>query len=387
MPSYRLEGNPGPGSAALNDASNLVAQRSAALARARARVTAVTAVLTQLETQAEAATEAYDQAVADEQLAAAAYHAAVRRLAAAVKVAAAARLRIGQQAAADYESQGGLGPLAVMLGGAGGPGAFINAAGIEQLLASHRTDTFAASRADAAVATVFRSQAAVLLAQQKADVAEVSALRLAAQAAVDHQVAAVNAAHSAQGQAAALLAIARASNARLQAEHRAAVLAAEQAAAAEQEARSSGGSSGDGVPAAAADPGWAAGSGASFEQGNVAADWALSQIGKPYQWGAVGPHSYDCSGLAMDAWARAGIQLGHWTGWQWPSGPHIPIGELQRGDLVFFATDTSDPSTIHHVGIYIGNGMMVDAPYTGAFVRIDSIYAFAGLIGATRPAN
>jgi cell wall-associated NlpC family hydrolase len=390
MPSYRLDGNPGPGTAALNRASGLVAQRSAALARARARVTAVSAVLSRLETQAEVATEAYDQAVANEQQAAGAYQAAEARLAAARHTAAAARQRVAEQAAADYESQGGVGPLAVMVGGPGGPSAYLNAVGIEQVLATHRTDTLASDRADRTVATVFRSQAATLLAQEKADVAQVNALRLAAKAAVEHQVAAVSAAKSAQGQAAALLAIARTNDARLQAEHRAAVLAAEQAAAAqlaaEREARSSEGSGGP-VTEPVSGTTWAAGAGATAEQGDIAANWAMSQIGKPYQWGAAGPDTYDCSGLAMDAWAQAGIRLGHWTGWQWPSGPHVPIGELQRGDLVFFATDTADPSTIHHVGIYIGGGMMVDAPYTGAFVRIDSIYGFAGLIGATRPAN
>jgi cell wall-associated NlpC family hydrolase len=390
MPNYRLDGNPGPGKAALHRASSLVTQRSAALARARARVTAVSAVLTQLETQAEVATEAYDQAVVNEQQASAAYQAAEARLAVASGTAVAARHRVAEQAVADYESQGGLGPLAVMLGGPGGPGAYLNADGIEQVLATHRTDTLAADRADSDVATVFRSQAATLLAQEKADVVQVSALRLTAQEAVEHQAAAVRAAKSAQGQASALLAIARTNNARLQAEHRAAVLAAEQAAAAQlaaqrAAARSSGGSGGVIEPVSGTT--WAAGAGATGEQGDIAASWAMSQIGKPYQWGAAGPDSYDCSGLAMDAWAQAGIRLGHWTGWQWPSGPHIPISELRRGDLVFYATDTADPNTIHHVGIYIGGGMMVDAPYTGAFVRIDSIYGFAGLIGATRPAS
>jgi cell wall-associated NlpC family hydrolase len=88
----------------------------------------------------------------------------------------------------------------------------------------------------------------------------------------------------------------------------------------------------------------------------------------------------------MDAWARAGVRLQHWTGFQWVSGPHVPLSQLRRGDLVFYATDVADPATIHHVGIYIGGGQMVDAPYTGVFVRIDSIYAYSGLIGATRPA-
>jgi cell wall-associated NlpC family hydrolase len=134
-------------------------------------------------------------------------------------------------------------------------------------------------------------------------------------------------------------------------------------------------------------PSWAWGSGATATQGDIAANWALTQLGKPYQWGGAGPDSYDCSGLTMDAWARAGVQLLHYTGYQWEEGPHVPLNELQRGDLLFYATNTADPSTIHHVGIYIGDGMMVDAPYTGAFVRIDSMYQPGGLIGAVRPAG
>ena len=134
-------------------------------------------------------------------------------------------------------------------------------------------------------------------------------------------------------------------------------------------------------------PSQAWGSGATTTQGDIAANWALTELGKPYQWGGAGPGTYDCSGLTMDAWAHAGVQLAHWTGYQWESGPHVPLNELQRGDLLFFATDTADPATIHHVGIYISNGMMVDAPYTGAFVGIDSMYQPGGLIGAVRPAG
>jgi peptidoglycan DL-endopeptidase CwlO len=125
--------------------------------------------------------------------------------------------------------------------------------------------------------------------------------------------------------------------------------------------------------------------GASAGAGNVAANWALQQLGKPYVWAAAGPGAFDCSGLSMRAWQQVGVQLDHWTGTQWTSGPHVPIASLRRGDLVFFADNTSDPATIHHVGIYIGHQMMVDAPYTGVNVRIDTIYE-PGLIGATRPA-
>ncbi|HEY3648937.1 MAG TPA: C40 family peptidase, partial [Streptosporangiaceae bacterium] len=162
---------------------------------------------------------------------------------------------------------------------------------------------------------------------------------------------------------------------------RQAALAAAAAAAAERAAAAAGPSGSSGVPA------WAGGSGASASQGDIAANWALSQLGKPYQWGGAGPARYDCSGLTMVAWAHAGVQLLHYTGYQWQEGPHVPLSQLRRGDLLFYATNTSDPSTIHHVAIYIGNGMMVNAPYTGAFIRIDSMYQPGGLIGAVRPAG
>jgi cell wall-associated NlpC family hydrolase len=159
--------------------------------------------------------------------------------------------------------------------------------------------------------------------------------------------------------------------------------AAASAAAAKAAAQASAGSTQGSTTA----PSWASSSGASATQGDIAANWALSQLGKPYQWGAAGPQTYDCSGLTMVAWAHAGVSLLHYTGYQWDEGPHVPLDQLQRGDLLFYATNNSDPDTIHHVGIYIGNGMMVDAPFTGALVRIDSIYQPGTPIGAVRPAS
>ncbi|PZG15537.1 hydrolase [Nonomuraea aridisoli] len=99
----------------------------------------------------------------------------------------------------------------------------------------------------------------------------------------------------------------------------------------------------------------------------AAARWALTQQLKPYVWGAEGPSSYDCSGLVMAAYRQVGISLPHYTGSQWTSGRHIDRSELRPGDLVFFYSD------LHHVGIYLGGGMMVHAPRTGDVVRIAAI--------------
>ncbi|MEV0352119.1 NlpC/P60 family protein [Nonomuraea sp. NPDC050680] len=118
--------------------------------------------------------------------------------------------------------------------------------------------------------------------------------------------------------------------------------------------------------------------------GDVAANWALTQLGKPYVWAADGPDSFDCSGLTMRAWEQAGVGIDHWTGTQWTSGPHVPLDQLRRGDLLFFGYVTSDPSTIHHVGMYVGNGLMVHAPQTGDVVRVASMWR-GDLVGATRP--
>ncbi|MET7999886.1 C40 family peptidase [Nonomuraea glycinis] len=118
--------------------------------------------------------------------------------------------------------------------------------------------------------------------------------------------------------------------------------------------------------------------------GDVAANWALTQLGKPYLWAADGPSSYDCSGLTMRAWEQAGVRMDHWTGTQWTSGPHVPLDQLRRGDLLFFGYDKNDPATIHHVGMYVGRDLMVHAPQTGDVVRVASMWR-GDLVGATRP--
>ncbi len=101
--------------------------------------------------------------------------------------------------------------------------------------------------------------------------------------------------------------------------------------------------------------------------GAQALRWALSRRGDPYVWGAAGPSSFDCSGLVLWAYARVGISLPHFTGDQWNMGVHVGRNQLQPGDLVFFYPD------IGHVGLYIGNGLMVDAPDFGEDVQVQPV--------------
>lgn len=91
---------------------------------------------------------------------------------------------------------------------------------------------------------------------------------------------------------------------------------------------------------------------------------ACAMIGRPYVWGANGPDSFDCSGLTQYAWAAAGVHLAHYTGDQYKETTYVSRSAMQPGDLVFFYGDR------HHVGIYVGNGLMVHAPHSGDRVRM-----------------
>jgi peptidoglycan DL-endopeptidase CwlO len=101
--------------------------------------------------------------------------------------------------------------------------------------------------------------------------------------------------------------------------------------------------------------------------GEQALRWALTRLGDMYAWGGAGPDEFDCSGLVMWAYAHVGISLMHYTGDQWLEGEHISRSQLEPGDLVFFFADIS------HVGMYIGNGMMVDAPTFGQPVQVQPV--------------
>ena len=112
--------------------------------------------------------------------------------------------------------------------------------------------------------------------------------------------------------------------------------------------------------------------------GGVAAKTACRQIGKPYEWAAAGPDTFDCSGLTQYAWDSAGVQLTHYTGAQWTEGAAVSRANLRTGDLVFFYSDH------HHMGMYVGNGLIVHAPHTGDVVRMAEL-ANMPYSGARRP--
>ncbi|MFI5996478.1 NlpC/P60 family protein [Streptomyces sp. NPDC051362] len=155
---------------------------------------------------------------------------------------------------------------------------------------------------------------------------------------------------------------------REQAAAKAAELARQQAAAEKaakekstEQGSSSGGSTGS-SGSTATDPSYAT------KAGKEALAFARTQIGKPYVWGATGPDSYDCSGLTQAAWKAAGVSLPRVTYDQVNAGTTVSLTDAKPGDLVFFYDDIS------HVGLYIGNGMMIHAPKPGAYVREESIY-------------
>jgi cell wall-associated NlpC family hydrolase len=118
----------------------------------------------------------------------------------------------------------------------------------------------------------------------------------------------------------------------------------------------------------------------------VAVNYALAQIGTPYRWGGETPGAgFDCSGLTQAAYDAAGIAIPRTSEVQWSALPPVPLDDLEPGDLVFFNPGEDIPGLPGHVGIYIGNNEMVDAPHTGADVMIEKLADWPTPFGAARP--
>ena len=162
----------------------------------------------------------------------------------------------------------------------------------------------------------------------------------------------------------------------------------------------------EGTVAAAQPASYSSSSGDSSSRGQRVVNAAMQWLGTTYAWGGGdynGPTQgirdggvadrygdyrkvgFDCSGLALYAWAQVGVYLPHYSVYQYTGQSNkISRGNLQPGDLVFFANNTSDPSSIHHVAIWIGNNQIVEAPNSGSYVKISSM-DWDGYIGAVRP--
>ncbi|MFJ4447223.1 C40 family peptidase [[Kitasatospora] papulosa] len=114
------------------------------------------------------------------------------------------------------------------------------------------------------------------------------------------------------------------------------------------------------------------------EEGGKAVAYAVEQLGKPYVWGAEGPETYDCSGLTSQAWSAAGRDIPRTSQEQWRRLPKVPLGSLRPGDLVVYFPKAT------HVALYIGDGLVIQAPRPGATVKVSPL-ASNPLLGAVRP--
>ncbi|HWC35542.1 MAG TPA: NlpC/P60 family protein [Mycobacteriales bacterium] len=326
------------------------------LGDARARAAQLAHSIEALQTQAEVATERYDQAQAQLQQAVAQRIDADQALNAIQAQAATAQQQVADRTRALYESGGDPAMLAAMLGGENPLDA------IDRYRMASSVINYEARNAEAAASTI--ASAAALDDQD----AQISSRVTQLQVTRRNEAARIDALISRQQQE---LAAVNGTIRRLYT----ITLAAQQAQGAKDFASAvaaAGGTvgSGEGVP--------------PNQTVAIAISWAKKQLGKPYVWGGTGPSSFDCSGLVQYSYAHAGVTLPRVAADQYNTGPHPSLANLEPGDLLFWATDISNPATIHHVTMYLGGGLMIAAPHTGTDVQIQPVY-MDGFIGATRP--
>lgn len=365
------------------ESKETVRQRAVAVGRIKARLVTADSELDRLGGVAAAALERYHGEMTRLARAKQDHALAVQRLAAADHGYEAARAELAGLAAQAFQARTSGNPFISAVAGDGGPQGFMDRAGLLELIGRRQNDATHRLEAARTVAGVFRRRAEhnVLIQHEATEFAAQAERDI--RSAVDRQQAAVREIATQKAELVRQLGQAQARALELQ-RQRAEALARARAA---RLARLAGGGQANAAALLAGDA----------RRGAIVARAALRWLGTRYSWGGgttegpsygiaqgAGIRGFDCSGLALYAWAKVGVRLDHWTGTQWTSGPHVPTNLLRPGDLVFFAHNTNDPDTIHHVGIYIGEGRMVEAPYTGARVRISSIWR-NGFIGATRP--
>jgi cell wall-associated NlpC family hydrolase len=323
------------------------------------RIASAQRQLSALDAKAEVATEHYNAArirlQGDQQRA----QSAQRQLDRAHRVLGRLRRSVSAFAAAAYKGD----TISTTMGvTADSPQAFLDKLTTLQAVANSQSQALAGLAAAQRAQEQAQASATAALAAQQASTTQMESDRSAILAAAHQEQQILS---TMQAREAAIIRAAKARAARIAAEQAAAALRVrQQAAAAAVQALSRQSTSAPVVQ----------GSGGA----RAAVQWAYRELGKPYQWGAAGPDSFDCSGLTMYVWGKAGVYLDHYTGSQWNQGQHVSRGQLQPGDLVFFGSD------LHHVGLYIGSGRMIEAPHTGANVRISDAFR-SDYAGAVRP--
>jgi cell wall-associated NlpC family hydrolase len=342
------------------------------------------------------------------------------------------RRQIGRFAAASYQGGGDLAKIGPLLTSEG-PQQLLDSAGAARSVSQAMQGSFLRFTATQVVSNAFKVQADQAVTKVKAATDEAAKAKAAAEAAEANQAAAVTAIGAQRKQQIAQLATLRNTSVQVAeqrqrgleelARQRAAALAAkkaeelrkriaareaaERAREAAEKAREerenkaknqhkakppkhkpdrggtgsgsgtgkgSGTASGTGSSTGNGGNGNGGGSGHNSRGARAAVDFALAQLGDMYLWAAAGPDRWDCSGLTMAAWERAGVQLPHYSVAQYEQTKRISEDELRPGDLIFWAENANDPGTIFHVAMYLGGGRMVHAPRTGKPVRIDSVY-------------
>ena len=391
----------------VDQANQAAGQAKAAVSPAQAALVAAQQHLAQLETAAQQAQQRYTAATAKEQGAQRAAQQAAQQAHVSAEFAAAAKAELGRLVAAAYRSgvATDLSTLTIVLD-VTNPQEYMDGVHVvHRELASQSsilTQADSASKSAAAAQAQAESDAAALKAAQAAvaqSAEEAAQAASAAQAQVNAmgaQLDALLAKEAAAQNTATQLAQQRQTGlAQEQAEEQAAQQQAARQAAQQQAAENgqgsnsgSGGSGGSGSDGSGSGPASDSGVGIPPYASSIATqalEFALAQLGKPYQWGGTGPGTFDCSGLTMRAYESAGVDLPHFAAFQYQASHPLTYSELQPGDLLFWATDPSDSNTIYHEAIYLGGGKMVQAPKTGWDVMISDMWMWGPIQFFARP--
>ncbi|GAB3816996.1 C40 family peptidase [Kribbella italica] len=400
-----------PSQSQVDAAKKAAADKAAQVTAIEQQLAGANARLEQLGRETGIAAEKYNGAVYRLTKAKAEAAAAATRAKKAAQTLADQRRQIGRFAAASYQGGGDLAQLGPLLS-ADGPQQLLDSAGAARSVSQAMQGSYLRFTATQVVSNAFKVQADTAVTKVQAATDDAAKAKKAAEAAEANQASAVASIGAQRKQQIAQLATLRSTSYQVAdqrqrgleelARQRAAALAAKKAeelrkriaakeaaeraeAAAEQarkdreereEAQKHGTKPPKKKPKPKIErPGNGGGGNTPSRKGAAAAvAFALSQLGEPYVWAAAGPDSWDCSGLTMKAWKKAGVQLPHYSVAQYEQVRHISEDELRPGDLIFWGENASDPGTIFHVAMYLGGGRMVHAPRPGRPVTIDSVY-------------